>query len=391
VPGLFKVSEIDRRLAEMDVELATIAFTPPDKPLVDRDIREATERVYKIASRFHTRIQEMIVPFSYYRIFENLSRAVYMLRQTIYYISFICDKVEEMEKAGVRLLPNPCHTHTLDSHVEWLIRDFKNYAERAEPVARRVLHPRLVSFGYPVKNIEEGGRDFLEYLRILSFLCVHFTGANCLKYASPEKVTPAPLRSHIFDLTSAVRIVSRKFRDECLGVKKWKVGDIRLYECPGTTRELLDLAEYVANVLHKMVEIEIVPPVVTVHSAGVFSFKDRVEVMLHRFVGGLIAKPGWVVNVYSYPILEDNVEVLRRIFSERGFKTEPIERVVGFRVAVPPGDVREVVKLASMLLAMPPADMVGHDKAYQITVSKLEQLESALWEHKPSMKRRSGL
>jgi hypothetical protein len=387
---LFKVGEINRRLADMGVGLTAIAFAPPDKPIADRDIREAVEKVDKVASKLHVRIQEMIVPFSYYRIFENLTRIVYRLRQIIYYISFICDTVEEMEKRGVRLLPNPCYTHTLDSHVESLISDFKEYAERAEPVARRVLHPRIVSFSYPVRSIEEGGRGFLESLQILSSLCVHFTGANCLKHASPEKVTPAPLRSHILDLSSAVGIVRRRFLDECLGVKEWKVGDIWLYECPGTTGELLDLAEYVANVLHKMLEIKIVPPV-TMYTAGVFSFKDRVEVMLYHDEGGFIARPGWVVDVYSYPIWEDNVEILRRIFSERGFRTEPLERFVGFRVVVPPGYVREVVKLACMLLTIPPADMIGRDNAYQTAMSRLEQLESALWEHRSLKRRKLGL
>jgi hypothetical protein len=388
---LFKVGEISKRLADMGVGLTEIAFVPPDKPIADRDIREAVEKVDKVASKLHVRIQEMIVPPSYYRIFENLVRAVYRLRQTIYYISSICNTVEEMEKRGVRLLPNPCYTHTLDFHVEWLIRDFKKYAERVEPVARRVLHPRIVSFGYPVKNIEEGGKGFLERLQILSSLCVHFTGANCLKHASPETVTPAPLRSHILDLSSAVGIVRRRFLDECLGVKEWKVGDIWLYECPGTTQELLDLAEYVANVLHKMMEIKIAPSPLTTYTAGVFSFKDRVEVMLYRDVGGLIARPGWVVDVYSYPIWEGTVEVLKRVFSERGFRTEPVGRFVGFRVAVPPGYVREVVKLACMLLTIPPADVVGHDKAYQTAISELEQLESALWEHRSLKRRRSGL
>jgi hypothetical protein len=390
VPHVFKVGEINRRLVDMRDGLVAIAFAPPDKPIADRDIREATEKVYEIASKFHARMQETIVPFSYYRFFVNISWAVYRLLQLIYYISSICGTVEEMEKKGVRLSPNPCHTHTLDSHVESLISDFKKYAERAEPVARRVLHPRHVSFDYPVKNIEEGGKGFLERLQILSSLCMLFMGANCLKYASPEKVTPASLRSYILDLASAVGIVRRKLMDECLGVKEWKVGDIRLYECPGTTGELLDLAEYVANVLHKMIEIEIAP-LVYADSVWVFSLKDRVEVMLRRDVGGLIAKPGWIVDVHSYPVWEDNVEVLRRIFSEGGFKTEPVERVVGFRVVASPDDVREAVKLACMLPAIPHADLVGHGGAYQITISRLKQLESALWEHRPLTKRKPGL
>jgi hypothetical protein len=247
-----------------------------------------------------------------------------------------------------------------------------------------------VSFGYPAKSIEEGGKGFLEHLRILSSLCLHFTGANCLKYASPEKVAPIPLRSHILDLSSAVGIVRRKLLDECLGVKEWKVGDIWLYECPGTTRELLDLAEYVANVLHKMTEIKIVPPIFA-YRIGVFSFKDRVEVMLRHDVGGLIAKPGWVVGVYSYPIWEGSVEVLRRIFSERGFRTEPVERVAGFRVSVPPDYVREAVKLACMLSAMPRVGLVSRDMAYQVAMSRLERLESALWEHRPLTKRKPRL
>jgi hypothetical protein len=58
---------------------------------------------------------------------------------------------------------------------------------------------------------------------------------------------------------------------------------------------------------------------------------------------------------------------------------------------VPPGYVREAVKLACMLPAIPRAYLVGRDVAYRSTMSRLEQLESALWEHRPLKRRKPGL
>jgi hypothetical protein len=383
---LFNVNEISRWLAKMDTELMAVAMVPPDKPLVHDNTRNATEKAYKVASKFYVRIQEMILPPSYFRIFMGLSVSIYSLRQTIYYLSFICDRVREAEQAGVSLYPNPCHTHTLDFNVEWVTRDFKKFIERADPAVRQVLHG-FVGFGTPMRHVEEGSKGFLERLQILSSYCVHFAGANCLKYADPEKTTPAPLRAHILDLSSATRTIHKKFIESYQGVREWRVGSIRLYEHPKTTEELLDLAEYTANVLHKMIEMKILP-LPYADSAGVFSLKDRVEIMLKHDMGGMVVKPRWVVDVYSFPIIEDMVGVLRHILTERGFKTEPITHVFGFKVTMPPGDVREALRIACMLPVMP-TKIAG--KAYELTLSMIESLESKLKEQKPLKRCKSRL
>jgi hypothetical protein len=385
VPGLFKAGEIGRLLDKTEEELLSIAMAPPDRPLASEDMREASGRLYEIISKFHERMRKLVMPHSYFRIFANTVTAIDNLREAIYYILLICD---EVGRIGVTVHPNPCETHSLDFHVEWLIRDFKEYAERAEHIARHELR-RIVYTDIKATYVEVVIRRFLGHLQILSSLCVHFTGANCLKYASPEKVTPAPLRSYVLDLLSAVRTLHDKFNETYKDVRRWRVGDIDLYEHPRTTPELSGLAEYAALALHVMIGMNILPPTYK-HTAGVFSLKDRVEITLKNDIGGIIAKPRWTVYVYSYPTsdLEDMVRILRHILAERGYRTELLDNVFGFKVTVPPGDVREVLRIACMLPAMP--TKIG-GKAYEITLSMIESLERELRERGSLKKRKVGL
>jgi hypothetical protein len=73
---------------------------------------------------------------------------------------------------------------------------------------------------------------------------------------------------------------------------------------------------------------------------------------------------------------------MRRLFGERGFKTEPVERVVGFRVVASPDNVREAVKLVCMLPIAHLANLAKRDieEAYKATKSMLELLEAKLEE-----------
>jgi hypothetical protein len=386
VPGLFKVGEIDRLLDKMEAELLSIAMAPLDRPLASNKIRETSERLHKINLKFYERIQKLVMPHSYFRIFASIAMAIDNLRRVIYYISSICDTVDELKAEGIHVHPNPCETHTLDYFAEWIMKDFKDLVERAEPIARRELQ-RTVTIDTAMMYVEDGNRRFLERLQILSSLCMHFTGANCLKYASPEKVTPVPLRSRITDLFSVVRTLHKKFNETYKHVRAWKVGVIGLYEHPQTTPELLDLAEYAALALHRMIEMNILSPTYE-YNAGVFSLKDGVEITLNNSIGGMIVKPRWTVYVYSYPILEDMVGVLRHILEERGYRTEPLAHVFGFKVTVSPGDVREVLRIACMLPAMP-TKTAG--EAYEITLSMIESLERELRERGSLKKRKAGL
>ncbi len=385
---MFKAGEIDRLLDKVEAGLLSIATAPPDRPLASKDIRKAFKRLHKINSEFYDRIREPVMPHSYFRVFASTATAINRLTEIIYYVSSICDVVRELESEGIHVHPNPCDTHTLDYFVEWIMKDFKDLVERVESIARaRFDLQRIVTIDTAMMHVEDGSRRFLERLRILSSLCVHFTGANCLKYASPEKVTPVPLRSHIVDFFSAVRTLHKKFDETYRDVRAWKVGVIGLYEHPQTTPELLDLAEYAALALHRMIEMNILSPTYE-HTAGVFSLKDKVEITLNNDMGGIIVEPRWTVYVYSYPILEDMVRVLRHMLEERGYRTEPLTHVFGFKVTVPPGDVREVLRLACMLPAMPtkPAG-----EAYEITLSMIESLEHRLRERGSLKKRKAGL
>jgi hypothetical protein len=370
---LFSVSRFRKSLARIEESLVRLAGTSPDKSIVSDDVREKVYDVYNAGLSFFNHIGWLIVPIYYREIFSLLHLVTYYLEWMVGHLRSICD---EVERIGVPVHPNPCETHTLDYFVEWLIRDFGELAKRVHAaVDLRTL----------MEKAESGGAKFLEYLKQLSRACVHFTGANCLKYASPDEVTPAPLRSYVLDLFSAARYIDGKFVESYEGVREWRMGLVRLYEHRKATGELSELAEYVANILHKQLEKGIAPRWLK-DRIIVFSLKDRVEITIYT-VGDIVVKPRWVTEVY--PASDKEGEVLRRILSERGFKTEPI--VFGFRVTVPPGDVREAVKLACMLPAIPTVTVVGETEAYKVALANIELLEMYLREQKPVEKRRRGL
>ena len=370
---MFSVSRIRKSLAKIEESLVRLVVTSPDEPIVSDDVRDKVYDVYDAGLSFFNQVGGLIVPIYYREIFRLLHLVTYYLEWMVGHLRSICDEVGSI---GVPVHPNPCETHTLDSHVEWLIRDFGELANRVYvAVDLRTL----------MEKAESGGVKFLEHLKLLSWACVHFTGANCLKQASPDGVTPAPLRSYILDLMSAVRYIDGKFAESYEGVREWRTGLVRLYEHRKATGELSELAEHIANILHKQLERGIAPRWLK-DRILVFSLKDRVEITIYM-VGDIVVKPRWATDVY--PASAKEGEILRRILAERGFKTEPI--AYGFRVTTPPGDVREAVKIACMLPAIPTVTIVGETEAYKVTLSNIELLEMYLREQKPVEKRRRGL
>jgi hypothetical protein len=370
---LFNVNRIRKSLARIEESLVRLVGTSPDKPIVSDDVREEVFKAYDAGLSFYNQVGGLIVPIYYREIFRLLHLVTYYLEWMVGHLRSICD---EVDRIGVPVHPNPCETHTLDFHVEWLIRDFGE-------LARHVY--AAVDLRTLMEKAESGGAKFLEHLKLLSWACVNFTGANCLKHASPDGVTPAPLRSYVLDLFSAVRHIDGKFAESYEGVREWRMGLVRLYEHRKATGELPELAGYVANMLHKQLEKGIAPRWLK-DRILVFSLKDRVEITIYT-VGDIVVKPGWAIEVY--PASDKEGEVLRRILAESGFKTEPI--AYGFRVTTPPGDVREAVKIACMLPAMPTVTIVGETEAYKVTLSNIELLEMYLREQKPVEKRRRGL
>jgi hypothetical protein len=371
---LFNVGRIRNLLAKIEERLTDVASIPPDKPLASDDVREAVYKAYDVSLDLFNQAGKIIVPISYREIFRSLFATIHYLEGLATNLHSMCGKVSNI---GIPIYPNPCETHTLDSHVEWIIRDFSEFTKHV--YATVDLHTLM-------RNAEDGGKMFLEHLKLLSSTCTYFIGANCLKHASPDEVTSAPLRSYILDLSSAVRYIDGKFAESYEGVKEWRVGFVRLYEHRKVTGELSSLAEHATNILHKQLEMEMAPRWLK-NRTLVFSLRDRVEITIYT-VGDIVVKPGWVVDVY--PASEKEGEILRRILELEGhFKTEPT--AYGFRVIIPPGDIREAVKMASMLPAIPSISLVGEREAYKITMAKIELLEAYLQAQKPIEKRRRGL
>jgi hypothetical protein len=367
VTCIFDVKKIYEWLMDMSVRLMMLASVPPDKPLVSRDATSAFYEAFETAGGFLEVRRELIIPIFYDSVFYWLRESVIRLNGITHELERIC-RVVALRLIDIR--PNPCDTHTLDFYVERIIRDFARLAERA----------RIKT------DIEERGRKLLESLQHLSSSCVQATGINCLKYASPEGVTPMPLRAYVLDLALAAELVSRKFLEAYRDVREWRVGHIRLYEHPKATSELATLAEYIANILHKMIETEIVSPTFK-DVALVLTTKDKIEVIVSG-QGGMILKPGWIIDAYWW---EDESSIVRRILTERGFVPEKTDR--GLRVTVSPDKVAEAVKIVCLLPAVPSpfVDVRDHEHAYRITMSKLELLESRLKEQKLLRKRRRGL
>ncbi len=367
VSCIFDVKKIHEWLMDVSERLMMLASVPPDKPLVSRDATSAFYEALKAAGGFLEVRWGLIIPIFYGSTFYWLYESVIRLYRIVHELQRIC------HLTALRLVdihPNPCDMHTLDFYVEWIIRDFTRLAERA----------RIET------DIEERGRELLESLRQLSSACVQATGVNCLKYANPEGVMPMPLRAYVLDLASATELVSHKFLEAYRDVREWRVGNIRLYEHPKATSELSELAEYIANILHKMVETGIVSPTFK-YVALVLTTKDKIEVIVSGR-GGMILKPRWIIDAYWW---EDESSIVRRILAERGFVPEKTDR--GLRVTVSPDKVTEAVKIVCLLPAVPSpfVDVRGHKHAYWITMSKLELLESRLKEQKPLKKRKDNL
>jgi hypothetical protein len=184
------------------------------------------------------------------------------------------------------------------------------------------------------------------------------------------------LRAYAQDLLAAIGLIRAKFLGMYRGIRRSKVGSIRFYEHPETAEELSGLARRIAVILNKQMET-FGPSHWLVEATSVYALKDAVVAGFWE-AGDIVVKPRWIADFYL--TFDEDRDIMRRLFVERGFKTEVAG--YGFRVTVPPGDVGEAVKIACMLPIAHIANLAKRDveEAYKATKSMLELLETKLEE-----------
>jgi hypothetical protein len=376
---LVDVFEVRRLLRGIAWELSKLADMPQFELLTSKEVLEVTEKLHRDASMLYKSRDASLIPVFYYAFLE-LSETVYHLYRFITEIQTLCDVAKRF---SIMATPDPCDLHTLNSDVEQVIRDFRRKSKMMRMY--RELAP---------SDVESIGRAFLESLRYSSFACSLATEGTCLTYASPVKVTPASLRTYIQDLSTATNLLIEKLNDLYYGVEKWVVGLIQLYEHPSTTRELSDLAEYAANILHKEAELSVDIRERIATRATVFSLKDRVAVGMREF-GSVVVKPRWVVEVYGYdfmlrallgnPRYATPIDALKDVLDERGFKTKFTS--YGLEVTIPPGDVMEAVKTV-LALPLMPQSAASKESLYFTLTANIKSLERKLKEQEPIKKQK---
>jgi hypothetical protein len=367
---LVEFNKIRGMLEEVETMLLRTASTSPTEPLASDYMMTTSKDVVETVRKYKYYVIPPM-PFFIVQTIDHLYQIALNLESFMYSLGWIC---LEARFKGITD-PEPCETHTLDLPIGLILRDFQNLAKRLD-------------LDREAKRAESSSSLFLDSLKSLSSACIQLVGVNCLKYASPDKVIPVSLRSHVLDLVSAIRRIDGKFTEFYRGVRKWKVGHVLFYDQYGTTEELLNLAEYVANILHKQLEMG-TASILLKDRMAVLSLRNMVEILVRdiREMGDIIVKPRWIIDIHADSETKLKIPVLKRVLEERGFKTEPI--LGGFRVTIPLGDIMEAVKIASMLPSMPASEFVEHD--YYKTIPVIRMLELKLKEQKPLKRRKISL
>jgi hypothetical protein len=356
--GLVDVNKIYGGLVDVAEGFLEIATLPGYESLASKHVIEVADRIFGSAKSFYELEDVALVPL-FNKVFDRLFDTAYHLKRFVDEVAIICDRVRRRKIAVI----NPCLVHTVDSVVEDAVRDFAIVGEQVLGI---------------LSEVEEMGGAFLDSLEKLSSACITYLGENCLRHATPDQVSPASLRDYAKDLLTAIGLMRAKFLGMYRGIRRSKLGSIRFYEHPGTTGELSGLARRIAGILNKQLET-FGRSLWLEKATSVYALRDMVVAGFWE-AGDIVVKPRWIADFYL--TLEEDRDVMRRLFDERGFKTEPVERVVGFRVTMPPGDVREAVKLASILPIAHLANLAKRDteEAYKATKSMLELLEARLEE-----------
>jgi hypothetical protein len=384
---LVRIDKITELLMGIEYRLLRIASVPPDHPIVARGITRLIGQISAISRELMLLDDSELLRA--YGLIEHLYSA---LSSLIFFINNLIDLCDTARNFWIKVHPDPCSTVTLDYSMEQIVTEYERLSDRLKHATRGAIG----------RNVKVWREHFFNALRLLSSKCIYIMGVNCLKYASPEKVTSSPLRSHIIDLALATRSISDYIVKTYSGIKEWRVGSIRLYVHPRTTAELLDLAEYATNVLHKITELELVEPLLIEMELEdkmierlwedrvvVYSLADGVEIAVQG-ANYVMVKPGWLVDAYLATGKKEFAEPMKRVLEEKGFKTELTGE--GFKISIPPGNVREAVKLVCVITAtiarVPYEDI---KKAHEIAVSDINLVESKLREQKPLKRRKVSL
>jgi hypothetical protein len=355
---LVDVNKVYGGLVDVAEGFLELAMLPSHESLASKRVIEVVDRIFGSAKSFYGLEDAALVPL-FNKVFYALYDTAYHLKRFVDEVAIVCDRVRRRRIAVI----NPCLVHTVDSVVEDAVRDFARVGELA--------------LGF-LSEVEEMGGMFLYSLTKLSSACITYLGENCLRHATPEQASPASLRAYAQDLLAAIGLIRAKFLGMYQGVRRSKVGSVRFHEHPEATGELSDLARRIAVILNKQLET-FGPSHWLQEATSVYALKDAVVAGFWE-AGDIVVKPRWVVDFYL--TFEEDRDVMRRLFGERGFRTEPAGRFAGFRVTMPPGDVREAVKIASMLPIAHLANLAKRDieEAYKATKSMLELLEAKLEE-----------
>jgi hypothetical protein len=353
---LVDVNKIYGGLVDVAEGFLEIAVLPGYESLASKRVIEVVDRIFKSTKRFYGMKDVALVPL-FNKVFDALYDTAYHLKAFVDEVATLCDRIRRRRIEVI----NPCLVHTVDSVVEDAVRDLARVVEQV--------------LGF-LSEVEEMGGMFLYSLTKLSSACIMYLGENCLRHATPEQVSPASLRAYAQDLLAAMRLIRAKFLGMYQGIRRSKVGSIRFYEHPETTGELSSLARRIAGILNKQLET-FGPSRWLEEVASAYALKDMV-VAGFREVGDIVVKPRWTIDFYL--TLDEDRDIVKRLFDERGFKTEVTD--YGLKVAMPPGDVRESVKIACMLPIAHIANLAKPDieEAYKATKSMLELLEAKLEE-----------
>jgi hypothetical protein len=367
---LAEFNKIRGMLEEVETALLRMASTSPAEPLASDYMMTTSKDVVETVRKYKYYVIPPM-PFFIMQTIDHLYEIALNLESFMYSLGWICF---DARIKGITD-PEPCETHTLDLPIGLILRDFQNLAKR-------------LGLDSEAGRAESRSSLFLDNLRSLSSACIQLVGVNCLKYASPDKVIPVSLRSHVLDLVSAIRRIDGKFTELYRGVRKWKVGHMLFYDQHGTTEELLNLAEYSANILHKQLETG-TASIFLKDRMAVLSLRNMVEILI-RYIseaGDIVVKPRWIIDIYAGLDTKLKIQVLKRILEETGFKTEPT--AFGFKVIIPPGDIMEAVKIVSMLPSVPATKFVEY--GYHKAMSVIRMLELKLKEQKPLKRRKVSL
>jgi hypothetical protein len=159
---------------------------------------------------------------------------------------------------------------------------------------------------------------------------------------------------------------------------------VYLYKSPESPQDLVELAEYSSAVLIALAEKWGVSPVYL----ATYALKDMVAIKLGLSMeANVFVKPGeprWSVDMYIGTHIEYApiiVSALERVLKERGLHVTRTD--YGFKITVPPEDVKEVIKVVNTIPAL---DVVvfkpSMEQVYNHILRVVQEIEWALRERK---------